>query len=171
MDKRGLSGVVTTLLIVLITVMAVFILASVMVPWVQNTLDNQKGCFNIRGELKFNEAKSCYNISDGGNINSTKINIVFGKSNLSEIILWLDINGDYKMYRLKRGSTCCNSDTPPVTIVNTTGGTVMGMGKQGSEMYYIIKDKVVKRVKVAPVVEGKDCTDIIEDMELERCEG
>lgn len=170
LTKRGLSGVVTTLLILLITIVGVSMIAAVLIPWVQSTLNNQKGCFNLKGELSFNEAKSCYNVSSTSGLNSTKINIVFGKLNLSEMSLWLETNDDYKMYRIKKGSSCCSSDVPPIKIITTTGSETLNLGKPGSEIYYIINNTIVKKAKVAPVINGKDCAEAAEEIVLERCD-
>ena len=56
--KRGLSEVIATILIILITIVSIGILAAVVIPYVRNNLDEGTSCIDITGGLPIIEEKS-----------------------------------------------------------------------------------------------------------------
>ena len=58
--KRGVSPVIATVLLIVITLVAIGILAAFVVPFVKKGLGNQD-CFNVLGHLKFEDSSYiCY---------------------------------------------------------------------------------------------------------------
>ena len=58
-DKRGISELVATILLVLLTVGAVFILAGVIIPFIKNSLGESTSCIKVFKEIGI-EKNSCY---------------------------------------------------------------------------------------------------------------
>ena len=83
MNKRGISTVVATVLIVLITVAAVTILWAGISPLIDQDLSGQTGCFSAQGAIEIDTTDQTYTC----------------RAN--------DTNGDYK-FRLKRGNDNIN---------------------------------------------------------------
>ena len=53
LKKRGLSPVVASVLIILITVVAAMVIASFVIPWVGQIGEEGQECFNVLGDLSF----------------------------------------------------------------------------------------------------------------------
>lgn len=66
MNKKGISSVVATVLIILLTVVAVGLLGQFVVPYVQNTLDDSSICLDYQKYASFNSELNfnCYNVLD-----------------------------------------------------------------------------------------------------------
>ena len=67
-NKRGLSAVVATISLVLLTFIAVAVIASFVVPFVRDNLISGSGCFPYREYYTFEieSGYACYEIVDGG---------------------------------------------------------------------------------------------------------
>ncbi len=58
--KKGVSPVIATVLLLVLTIVAVSILAAFVVPFVNNSLKNSKECFNELANIRFDD-KTGYN--------------------------------------------------------------------------------------------------------------
>jgi flagellin-like protein len=67
MEKKGVSAIVATVLLLLLTVAAVTALSQFIVPWVKNTLYGSTECLSYKDYFKFEEKV------DGNNLNCYKI--------------------------------------------------------------------------------------------------
>lgn len=99
MSKRGLSPVVATVLIIMITVVAATMIAVFLIPFINDKLGEGKGCFEVLGDISFHGTEyGCYSGTQGEvtgfsvNVNSDKIQgftllaVKGGKSNRYKII-------------------------------------------------------------------------------------
>ncbi len=68
MNKKGVSEVVSTVLIILISVVAVVIIASVILPMIRNQLTSSQQCFGTVGQLMIVRELTCYNSSGSLNV-------------------------------------------------------------------------------------------------------
>jgi len=64
MNTRGVSPVIATVLIILVTILAAGILAPFVINFTEKNLDESGSCFDILGELAFAETK--FNCNYGG---------------------------------------------------------------------------------------------------------
>ena len=63
MKKRGLSQIITTVFLILISLAAISILAGIVIPWVRNSLSNE--CFKMIDKVEIDEgAYACYYKND-----------------------------------------------------------------------------------------------------------
>ena len=67
MEKRGLSGVVETVLILMITVAAVGLLASFVIPFVKESLSKSSECVGMEGIYQFDETFELNCLNSGVN--------------------------------------------------------------------------------------------------------
>jgi flagellin-like protein len=69
-NKKGLSEVVSTVLVIMITISAIAILAGFLVPFVKNSLTKGTECTDYNEYYTFDESfgYNCYNTSTGDNI-------------------------------------------------------------------------------------------------------
>jgi len=61
-QKRGISAVITTVLLILLSIMAIGIIAGVVVPMVRQSLGDAQDCFELRDYVTILASqKTCYN--------------------------------------------------------------------------------------------------------------
>lgn len=94
-SKKGVSDIITTVFIILITVAAVGIIASVLISFTRNNLNEATRCMDIQNEITIIPDWSCY---DNSGQKSTNVQIRFGKVNVNKIYFVLDDNGNSKTF-------------------------------------------------------------------------
>ena len=83
--KRGISDLIATVLMIMLTVSAVVILATVFISFVKNSLDDSKtDCLTSVDKIKIVPEGSCYNSS------FTKVQVRFGNINITDIYFVFD---------------------------------------------------------------------------------
>lgn len=95
-NKKGISGIITTVFIILLTVAAVGIIAAVLISFTRNSLNESTRCMDVKDEITIIAEGSCYNNGNGINPNTknTSIQIRFGKVNVTKIYIGLEKNGN-----------------------------------------------------------------------------
>ncbi len=163
LQKRGVSPVIATVLLVVITLVAIGILAAFVIPFVNKSLSNED-CFNILGNLKFEDSSySCY------------VNDNPGRTGFSIRVDNKDIVG-FKTVFYSGGSS------EPVEIINSTDGTALSpevrmlgnstnlvLPKTGGVRTYVVHG-IYEKIELYPILSsGTTCdqSDILED--ITRC--
>jgi flagellin-like protein len=59
-DKRGISGIVTTVLLILVAITAVALIAAFLIPFIKGTLGDSQDCFKILGKLEIVQGANTY---------------------------------------------------------------------------------------------------------------
>ncbi len=89
MDKKGISDLVSVVLIVLITITAVAFIANLIIPFVSNNLKTSSECVNVRGYFSFDDSQGydCYDSSGlyGFSIKGGSSNVPDSGANISVI--------------------------------------------------------------------------------------
>jgi hypothetical protein len=62
-NKKAVSAVVATVLIILITIAAVTIIWAAIIPMIQNQLSGSGDCLDASGHMSLNEALTCYRLT------------------------------------------------------------------------------------------------------------
>ncbi|MEK6890791.1 MAG: hypothetical protein AABX03_01505 [Nanoarchaeota archaeon] len=97
--KRGISEVITTILIILLSVAAISILAVFLVPFVRNNLEKSGSCVGVLDKIDLVQDSSCYSAKN------TTIRVRFKDINVSELYLVLSNETASKNYKLKSGES------------------------------------------------------------------
>ena len=98
-NKKAISAVVSTVLLLLITIIAVSVLAAFIIPMIRNNLEGT-GCIDILGKVNIDKSSyACYD-SDG-----VKLTIKVGDLELEEIVvaIYNDEQGSSTSYQLVKG--------------------------------------------------------------------
>ena len=139
-NKRGISDLVATVIMVVITVSAVVIIAAVLVSFARNNLDDTKiNCLNSLDKIKIVPGCSCYNSS------LTKVQVRFGNINLTKIYFILDD---------KYGT---NLTEKPLTNVVT-----------GMEKTFVFNSINSSKAQIGIILNDKRC-DVSDSIELRKC--
>lgn len=124
--KKGVSAVVATVLIVLITFMAVGLVWGIILPMVKESLSKGASCFELRDYVKIIEGDyTCYNTAGG----QTKIMMERGMENISI--------GGFRVSIFAGGSSTTYNVVPGSTEVGMLNGGDVEIPKPGEARTYI----------------------------------
>ena len=141
--KRGVSDIIATVLLLLLTVTSVAIISAFIIPFVRDNLNEGSNCLNINEGLNIIEGESCYDP-----INPlTKVAIRRGNIDIDGIFILLDNNGNGDSITFER------SDLPE---------------EGGGEKIYTIDGQARNQVKIGAIVKGKRCG-ILDEEEIRSC--
>ncbi len=102
MEKRGLSPVVASVLIILITVVAAMIIAAFVIPWIGSIGDEGKACFDVIGDLAFHGTEyNCYSEDES----LTGFSISVNSENIEGFILLAISGGRSDRYVITKDDT------------------------------------------------------------------
>ncbi len=164
MKKRGLSPIIATVLIILITVAAVAIIANFIVPFVRNSLEDSTSCLNFRNYFAFEEKfefqgqefkYNCFNGEEYG--------IAVKGEAIGNVGKTLDVEGfDLLFYRndgttrkveLRQGDSI-----EDVRMLDIDSEEIKIPNKGGLETYVYSNNEDFVKIEIYPVVEeGKIC--------------
>ncbi len=150
MGKRGISPIVATVLMIVISIAAVILIMSVIVPFVKDSLGESSSCFDTIGELTFERDASCYSLDDDSVILRVR------RGNVDIDGLYLSVTGDINF-------------NDEVEELPDNGG-----GEHKYELFlsdYEVSFSGGERVdsaSVGAVINGQRC-DASDEMVLERC--
>lgn len=100
MEKRGISTIIATVIVILITVTAAVVISTIIIPMLRNKMDESKTCYDLRDILSLGDY-TCYNIT------ATYVMIKRTANNETQIdrlIFSLTAGGDGKNYEIAEGS-------------------------------------------------------------------
>jgi flagellin-like protein len=169
-NKRGISDVIATVLIILVTIIAAGALGAFLIPWAQEQMGGATDCLDIRGKISFVQDNSCYFIGEDGVGNYTQIRIKFGEVNITEMNFYVPIDNGVRAILIKEGTKGATILPPPMNISVLKKGVyedTLSLPPIGGERTYRINEAILKSIKVAAVVNGKTC-DMVET-DLDRC--
>ncbi len=89
-NKKGISAVVATVLIILITVAAVTVIWAAIIPMISENIGGATECFDASAALTINSDYSCYN--ESGNY----VNIQVARSTGDFELLGVDVSGSWE---------------------------------------------------------------------------
>ena len=140
-NKKGISGVLTTIILIAMVIVLVGIIYSVIIPMVRNNIEHANACSppNIIGKISLNRLNTCYD-------DSTKIIKVSMEIE--------DLEYDKILVYISQGGT---SKTMEIIQAQNSGKTyeynINDLGLSGKP----------ETIKIAPVIEGEQC-DIIDSI-------
>jgi len=96
MDKKGISTIVATVLIVLITVAAITLLWAAISPLIDKNLSSGTSCFNVQNKLSIdvNKQYTCWNVSGNPSVIQIRVERAANTPNLAGFEAIIDDNGD-----------------------------------------------------------------------------
>lgn len=144
LSKRGISDVITTVLIILITITAIGILGGFVISFTRTSLNEATRCVDIKNEITIIREGSCYQTLPE---KITDVRIRFGKINVSQIYIVLDDEGN------SRTETKSGDELP-----NPNGGIKT----------YTFTEINSTTVKVGAYVQDKQC-EVSDSTEIGRC--
>ena len=144
MNKKGISAVVATVLIILITVAAVTIIWAAVIPMISNKLESGTVCLDAVSQIQLLDEGYTCKASDGANI-SIQIRHGAKPFDLADVQVLVSASGDTAMFEITNSTTTLD---PNVTTILLPG--------VNEEKVYIINTasitETIDKVQIAPVV-------------------
>jgi len=131
MEKRGVSAVVATVLIILLTVAAVTIIWAAVIPMIQNSIGGSTACMNADISIDTSSGYTCFDSED----NVVGVQIKQGSKDVEIVGVDFQVNID--------------GDT-------TTFSRDVNLGKNEAKTVYLFVDDVPDSMSVAPVIKVGD---------------
>lgn len=165
-NNKGISSVVATVSILLITVLAVGILAGFVVPYIKNQLGKSTECVDFQSRFTFErgEGINCIN-SSLGTIIAVKAN---GDKNVWDKVAGFDIvlkgNGFSKVFEVRDGMQTTNMKmyNNSLKLVVPESGEFYSYVYSGSENFTGSEIKTV-------MISGRVCELVSDKLDLEGC--
>jgi flagellin-like protein len=152
-NKKSLSAVIATVLLIMLTIAAVAILYAFVVPWVKCNLNKSKQCFDSNNQLSI-DTSSGYTCTKSSPA-ETWVMIKRGENpdfKLKKIIVLLTKEGASNRYEIQAGTA-----TPGVTMYNVADQIVLPNPGESKTYKFPIGNE--EGVEILPMISG-ECGDI-----------
>ncbi|MEM4330539.1 MAG: hypothetical protein QW273_00860 [Candidatus Pacearchaeota archaeon] len=125
--KKGVSEIVSTVLIVMIAVAAIGIIGAIVIPMVKNSLSTGQACFRALSDISINQEKTCINKTSGN------LTIVIKKGAEESVKLRrVDViitkkDGSTEKKRIERNNFDLNSEVVEIVSVSDVNSTTVAI--------------------------------------------
>src|SRR3989338_8823995 len=153
MDKKGVSPVIATVLLLVLTIVIGGIIFSVVIPFVKDSLGDSKVCLDVLQGVEFPESKfNCYNITSPALLNKTGFSIKLNKEGISGFrVALIDSDGSSDVKNIKK-------DTSIVEGLRMVG-----------KACYVANKKYIK-AELSPITKSGEICTVADVVEFVPCE-
>ncbi|MCA9487510.1 MAG: hypothetical protein KC516_00960 [Nanoarchaeota archaeon] len=165
MNKKALSAVVGTLVLIGVTMAAAALVLGFVRFFVQDKLTNSKGCLDILEKIELNEDYTCYNSSTTEGNEKVLVSLSRGEVSLDSVIITISSEYESKTFSLTDFQETISGVLP---YGFSEAQTVSLPGNESGKTYVVdwplSNYGVVQTVEIAPVIDGKAC-EVLEKMD------
>ena len=169
-NKRGISGVVATVLIVLITIAAVAVIAGFVIPFTKDSLKKSTECIALRDALKFDDSfgYNCY--KDGSNALSIRASNDDVINEISSIALvFSSEDNSEKIEIISNGKEIINENGKLTMLDSSKDIKLIGKGEIATYVYQSADSELFNKVEVYPILASGRICDMSDSIELKVC--
>jgi len=151
-NKKGLSGVITMVLLIGLTVVAVAIVGVVVRNMINNQVESSESCFGNFNKVTINSLYTCYNNTDS--TNKLLFSIKIGDIDVDEVLVAISSAGATSSLRIK------NESSTITDVTNYPGGSSsIQLPNKNGGLTYIHSGFSSKpdKIEIAPIINGKQC--------------
>ncbi len=157
-EKKGISGVITAVIMVALAMVAVIIVWGVVVPLIKNQLSETESCFGVSGKVTINNMYTCYNSTS----ENFQFSITIKDIDVEKVLVAVSSKGETKSYTLNNS---LNSD-----LIGYEGGTTTIPSKNSGKTYIASGfSEKPDLIQISPVVNGKTCEPTDSLSEIDNC--
>lgn len=155
LNTKGISVLISTVLLILLSTSAIVIIAGIIIPYVKNSLGEKENCLDTRGKFKLVAESTCYTLNP---TQTTNVVVKFSTIDTDEIYIILEGEGGSKSFKLKEDESHPEVSSPnPITMPTINGG----------ERIYTFNGKYTF-ASIAPIIKGNAC-EISDSIEIREC--
>jgi hypothetical protein len=152
-NRRGVSGVVVTVLLIALVVIVVAVVWAVVVNLVQDNIQGSESCFGNFNKIELNGLYTCYDSSAG----ELQFSISIGDVELDKIIVFVSGSGSTKSIELSDVASTESAITP-----YGGAGEVKMPGSNAGKTYVLnlATAGIVGEpdlIRISPVISGNQC--------------
>ena len=156
-NRKGLSAVIATLMLVLLTLVLIGILWTVISNLVDTRLKNTESCFDIFEKVKINEQYTCFNVT--GATEELQFSISLSDITINQLVISISGSGQQKSI------TLTNQDTlfPYLKPYNGAYNTNVKLPQANSGLTYVYNltsqgfSGKPGKIEIAPIISGNQC--------------
>ena len=155
-NKKGLSTVIATLLMILLVMVATSIIWGSISKLVKDKTEKSKSCFDIglSEKIRINEEYTCYNTEDALN-KKVQFSITLGDIEIESLLISISAGGNSKSY------TLTNSEVNVFGLVNyPDGSNNVKLPPKNGGLTYVAEGFTadeVESIKIAPTIDEALC--------------
>ncbi len=162
MNKRGLSPVIATVLVIMLTVIAAGIIASFVIPFVRDNLEESGSCFEVLQAVEFAETGfNCYNESLTGF--QTGFSVSISDERVDSFRIILSQTGSTTPYTINESGQ--NAD---LKMLTGSFGDALTMPDVGGTRTYVVNGEY-ENAQVAAVLASGNICDISDSVSFVQC--
>lgn len=174
MFKRGVSPVIATVLLLVITVVIASIIFAFVVPFVNKSLGNSKACLNVLDGVEFPESKfNCYvdySLSNPPPFSSpqyeTGFSVKVKKAGIVGVrISLIDEDGNSEVKDIKLGSV---EDEANYRLVDSDYNAPLIFPSTGGQRSYVVNVNY-SMAEISPITESGDVCAVSDTVEFTPC--
>lgn len=149
-NKKGISAIIATLLLVALTIVLVVIVWTVINGLVSQKINQSSACFGNFDPVTINDQYTCYNSSS----HAVQFSLDVGSTNVDGVIVSISSSGTSSSISIN--STA--GQVPNLSLYNGTT-TVMSPAKNSgiTYLYNWTGSDVPNSIQIAPIVSGQQC--------------
>ena len=165
MFKRGVSPVVATVLLLVITVVLASVIFAFVVPFVNKQLGNSKACLNVLDSVEFPDSRfNCYKTTTTGFENGFSVKIK--KSGVASVrVALIDANGGSDVKDIKPNGP----DDSEYRMVGVGYGLPLDFPTVGGQKSYVTKKNKYSRGEISPITDSNDVCAVSDTVEFTPC--
>ncbi len=164
-DRKGVSPVVATVLLLVLTIVIGGIVFSVVIPFVNDSLGESKECLDTFEGVEFPESQfNCYIVSATGGTNETGFSIKVNKEGITRVkVALIDANGNSDVFEIFEDAS--NANLRP--IGQGYSDLLEFPSVSGQRTY--ISDKIYKKAEISALTPSGDVCSVADVLEFEPC--
>ena len=164
--RKGVSPVIATVLLVVLTLVAVGILAAFLIPFVNDSFKDSKECFDVLGKVKF-DMDSPYNCrvngATGGTASATGFSVRMDTDQVFALKAVFTKSGRGNTYDIENGTV-----TEGIRMLNGAVGGNLEVPFKGGVRTYVANDWY-DRVEISAVLKSGAVCDMREKLTVNDC--
>lgn len=148
-NKKGLSQVVGTLMMVLVAIALIAGLWGTISSFVNERVEGSQACYGIYDQLVLDSDYTCFNSTS----NETYVSISRKDIDLDSILVSVAFGDDSIVFEVKEG----NNKITDVTNYFDRNENITLPSKSGGRTYRISRNSIPTSINIAPKINGKQC--------------
>ena len=164
-NKKAMSAVVTTVLMIALVFALVSVVWVVIANLVDEKLDDAQSCFGNFDKITLNGMYTCYNETSG----EMKFSIDIKDIEVEKVIVSISTEGTSKSFEIK------NTMQSLIGLYNYSGGNQTILPEKNAGLTYIVNMSEAEMssspdsIHIAPVINGKQCDVSDSILEISDC--
>jgi len=152
-DKKGLSTVIITLLLILLSLVTIGIVWVFVSNMVNNQIESSQSCFGNFEKVQINEMYTCYERIDSTHYN-LRFSLSLGKVSADSVIVSVSSSSAVKSYEIKNSPQIISNLTmyPSGEIDIILPGENEGLTYNATGF-----SSIIDSIEISPIIDGSSC--------------